>query len=35
MTDRLAKLPSRRRLSLLFWMLNAIIVLALLVFALR
>lgn len=35
MTDWLAKLPSRRRLSFLFWMLNAVIVLALLVFALR
>jgi len=35
MIDGLAKLPSRRRLSFLFWLLNAAIVLALLIFALR
>ena len=35
MIDRLAKLSSRQRLSRLFWALNAAMVLALLVFALR
>lgn len=35
MTDGLAKLPIRRRLSFLYWLLNVVIVLALLMFALR
>jgi hypothetical protein len=35
MTEPLAKLPSRRRVLFLFWMLNAMIVFALLIFALR
>lgn len=35
MTDGLAKLPGRHRLTIVFWQLNAIFLLALLTFALR
>lgn len=35
MTEWLARIPSRRRLSMLFWLINAVAILALLSFALR
>ena len=35
MTHRLVKLPARRRVVFLFWLLNAVLVAALLIYALR
>lgn len=35
MTDWLSRLAARRRVVMLFWVLNALLLLALLVFALR
>jgi len=35
MTNWLSTWPSRHRLSIMFWAINALIVLALLIFALR
>lgn len=35
MTEWLAKLPLRRRVVVLFWLLNAVLVAGLLIFALR
>jgi hypothetical protein len=35
MTEWLAKLPARRRVILVFWLLNALLAVALLAYALR
>ncbi len=35
MTDWFTKLPARRRVALAFWLFNAVLLAALLVFALR